>query len=420
MSREVDVAVIGAGAAGLAAARTLRTNGVSHVLLEARPRAGGRAWTDTETFPGVPFDRGCHWLHSASINPLRAIADELGFAYKRKNSWAERALFRGSREVGADGVAEYGAAVERALDAVHAAGNDGRDIAAADVIDRTDPWHPLVAHLFSLITSGTPAEVSTLDSVRYRQTDEDFPVEAGYGALIAAHARGVAVELSTPVTHVDWSGKGVLVATGRGTIRARAAIVAASTSVLASGGIGFTPGLPDRHAEAIEACRLGCAEKIAFHLDAPLEGMKPGSFLSFMDEDGGTLTPLNCYVNPFGRPLLLAHTGGTTGRELHMAGEAAAIAYGLEVLTKCLGSGIRKRIKGAAATSWVADPFIQGAYSFARPGKADLRLHLAEPIGDRVFLAGEAVSPDFYSTAHGAHLTGIAAAEKAMAVARSN
>ena len=105
--------------------------------------------------------------------------------------------------------------------------------------------------------------------------------------------------------------------------------------------------------------------------------------------------------------------------ELHLAGEATAIAYGTEVLTKCLGSGFRKRIRGATATGWVADPYIRGGYSFARPGKADLRRRLAEPVGNRIFLAGEAVSTDFYSTAHGAHLTGIAAAERALKVARA-
>lgn len=73
-----DIAVIGAGAAGLAATRTLIGRGLSAMRIEARNRIGGRAWTDSETF-GVPFDRGCAWLHSGDINPWRPIAADLGF-----------------------------------------------------------------------------------------------------------------------------------------------------------------------------------------------------------------------------------------------------------------------------------------------------------------------------------------------------
>ena len=79
---EVDVAIVGAGAAGLAAARRLTELGKSFVLLEASHRIGGRAYTE-EILPGVPFDLGCHWMHSASLNPFVKIADELGFAYTK-------------------------------------------------------------------------------------------------------------------------------------------------------------------------------------------------------------------------------------------------------------------------------------------------------------------------------------------------
>ncbi len=86
-SGAVDVAIVGAGAAGLGAAKALQAAGKTFVVLEAMNRSGGRAWTDTETF-GVPVDWGCHWLHSASINPMRAFADELGVSYlDRRVPW---------------------------------------------------------------------------------------------------------------------------------------------------------------------------------------------------------------------------------------------------------------------------------------------------------------------------------------------
>ena len=98
-SSSVDVAIIGAGAAGIAAARTLRDLGCRFLLLEATAQVGGRARTDTQTF-GVPWDRGCHWLHAASHNPLTSLADHYGFHYRRtgpserlhvKDHWASPA-----------------------------------------------------------------------------------------------------------------------------------------------------------------------------------------------------------------------------------------------------------------------------------------------------------------------------------------
>jgi monoamine oxidase len=186
---------------------------------------------------------------------------------------------------------------------------------------------------------------------------------------------------------------------------------------LAAGQIRFVPTLPVPLLEAIEACRLGCVEKIWFRLDKPLDEAGDGTWMSFMDKDSdGPLHPFQFYVNPFGRPLLVAYVGGTFGRELIMAGDKEAISFATEVLVKCLGSDFPRRITGATATSWITDPYIRGSFSFDRPGKTELRARLAEPVGERLFFAGEAVSPNFYATAHGAHLTGIAAAERALRI----
>lgn len=409
--------MIGAGAAGLAAGRVLADRGASFLVLEARSRAGGRAWTDEETFPGLPFDRGCHWLHSGSINPLREIADQLGFAYAQRSGFRESVVFVGERPIAEPELNAYVDEVEDAYRQIHDAAAAGKDISASDAILRRGRWHPLFQEFFAGFYAGDPHEVSCQDLCRLERADGDYPVEAGYGALIAAHSRKVPVELATPVTRVEWSGHGVRIETPRGSIRAKAAIVTASTSVLAAGQIRFVPTLPVPLLEAIEACRLGCVEKIVFRLDRPVDEGGDGTYMTFMDKDGeGPLHPLWFYVNPFGRPLLVAFVGGTFGRELIMAGEKEAISFTREVLAKCFGSDFPRRITGATATGWLTDPYIRGGFSFARPGKADLRARLAEPVGERLFFAGEAVSPNFYAAAHGAHLTGIAAAERALCI----
>ena len=414
MSTETDIVIVGAGAAGIAAGVRLKAGGVPFVILEAQDRVGGRAWTDDATLPGVAFDRGCHWLHEAATNPYRAIADELGYAYDTGFRFDTRTYFLDGRRASAAEADGIVAALDDAYRRIHEAGERGLDIAASRVLDGAGTWHPYIDLVIGLDTSATPDTVSVADMTGGVRIGDDFPVEAGYGTLVAAYGRGLDVALATPVTTVDWSGKGVAVTTARGTIRARAAIVTASTSVLAEGGIRFTPALPDDTRTAIESLPLGCCEKIAFLLDAPLGDFGPCHTVGIDDPDAGRRRPVSLYLNPFGRPLAVVHTAGSYGADLAREGEAASIAFGLETLVAAAGSDVRARVRGAAATGWLADPFVRGAYSAALPGAAGSRTVLCRPVGGRILFAGEAASPDAYASCHGAHASGIAAAEKAL------
>lgn len=409
---ETDVVVVGAGAAGLAAASRLQAAGLRFVLIEAKHRVGGRAFTDTATF-GVPFDRGCHWLHSGSLNPFTAIADRLGFHYERHPA-KKRRLFLAGREADEATREAAVASINEAFAATIAAGAAGRDVAMSEVIDVPAPWQRLVDHWIGLMSSLPPEEISTLDFARYRDTYENWPVNEGFGALVVANGAGVPVSLGVRVKAIDWSGAGVVVATDAGDIRARRAIVTVSTTVLARGGIRFTPALPDDLADAIEGCTLGHAEKIVFRFDRPVEGFAATSYAEAYEPDQPDRAPINFVVNPFGRPLAVGHIGGALSAEVVRAGEAAMIDFGRTALADVFGSDIERRIVAATVTAWSADPDIGGAYSSARPGKAAARERLAQPVGDRLHLAGEASAGEFFSTAHGAHLSGIAAADWAI------
>lgn len=407
-----DVAVIGAGAAGLAAGLAVQKSGRSFIVLEARNRIGGRAFTDTETLPGIPFDRGAHWLHAAAQNPFTAIADRLGVRYKRDIDWSHRTFFTGGgREADRKSLASAGQSLMTFLDACAAAGESGEDVAFSNFMQPDDPWEPLNRRIVHQITSHEPEDCSTRDYARYVEDGGDFPVEDGYGALVTRHADGLPVTLSTPVSGIDWSGKHVKITTPAGTFTATKIVLAVPVNVLAAGSLRFTPSLPPALLQAAHDCPMGCSEKIAILLDRPIEGhghiygdiIRPGSL------------PFNLHVNPFGRPLAVSHLGGTTGRDLVAAGEAAAAELATEAMVFAFGSAIRSRIRKVAMTDWVSDPFSLGGYSHCRPGRADARLAFAEAIGERIFLAGEHCSLPFFSTVHGAHLSGQEAAARAMA-----
>jgi monoamine oxidase len=409
---DYDVAVIGAGAAGLAAGLALQQAGKSFVILEARNRVGGRAYTDHETFPGFAFDHGAHWLHSASINPFTAIADQLGFRYEKGLSWANRVVFTGNgRRLPADQSRKGLASLVDAMERSAAAGEAGRDIALSELLDPADPWDRITRRILSLINSHDPEDISTLDNSRYTDTGEDWPVEDGYGALVARNAASVPVRLSTPVTAVDWSGRDVRLETPSGTVTASSVIIAVPVNVLAADAIRFTPALPAHVMQAAQDCPMGSFEKLVYLLDRPLEGFGH-TYSEVVDALPPTRQTFGFIINPFGQPMLQAHVGGTYARDLEAAGEGAMDEAAMDTMVFALGSDIRKRIVKRLFTHWTSDPWTRGAYSCCKPGRAPARAAFSEFVGGKIAFAGEHCSPNFYSTVHGAHLSGFKAVEQ--------
>jgi monoamine oxidase len=120
-------------------------------------------------------------------------------------------------------------------------------------------------------------------------------------------------------------------------------------------------------------------------------------------------------LRPHGWPVIEAYFGGTLARGLEREGIAGFTAFALDELGRQLGADVKKHLRPLACSAWHNDPFARGSYSYARPGHAEDRARLAAPVEDRVFFAGEACSPHDFSTAHGAYLSGRAAAEQAIA-----
>ncbi len=404
-----DLIVIGAGAAGLAAGKTARERGLSVTVIEAAHRIGGRAFTDTETL-GVPFDLGCRWMHSGSINPFVPTCESFGLAYSKDGySFPDdmgKDCYLGDHWADADEQAEIRAAAIAYFSAAEAAGERGDDVAVADVTERDGRWTPMLDHLMTLWTSHDADEISTLDMVRETDTDENWSVTEGYGALVARYGADLPVELNAGAERIDWGGPGVRVSTAKGTIEGRAALVTVSSSVLAAGGIWFDPVLPDWKIEAASGLPLGLANRIALLFDDDIFGDERPDGIAVISDDE---TPVS--YSREGERLLVGHVGGRHAWWLEKAGSAAMVDFAVEGLVRALGSGVRERLVNSTVTAWGGDPFIRGSYSVALPGQADQRAKLAEPLADRLFFAGEATSPDHFATCHGAYMSGIAAAE---------
>jgi len=428
---DYDILIVGAGAAGLSAARTVAAAGKSCLILEARQRIGGRAWTDSAPF-GIPFDRGCHWLHSASNNPFTEIADSLGLVYDRNGQDVEIGAARGSatgedaaprRRLYLDGAPACDTVMDAIWDEVHGrlraaeeAGRNGSDVAAATCFDKSAPNYLFLEHWCRILSGAHPDAVSTLDLARYEDSGENWPVVGGYGALVAAFGAGLPVSLQKPVRRIDLTGPLVRVSGDWGGLTASAVIVTVSSNILSAGGIRFTPDLPAETADALRACPTGHAEKVAFLIDGGFEEFAATTYVDVFHPAEPGREPIGFIVKPFGRPLLIGHLGGPFARDMEEAGEAAMVDFARSAVADSFGHEAAKHLIGATATHWASDPYSLGAYSCALPGRGREREILGQTIGGRLFLAGEAVSLSHYSTAHGAYHSGAEAAGKAIAV----
>lgn len=402
---ERDVIVIGAGAAGLAAGRLLARAGVDVLVLEARDRVGGRAWT-VEPEPGLPIDLGCGWLHSADRNPWTRIAKVMGCGIDRTEpDWGK---------VGGSDQADWNAARAGFYDRLDRIGAETPDRPVADALEPGGRWNPLLAAVTSYISGADPALISAEDTARYADTGRNWRVSQGYGHAIAQYGGRVPVALSTRVTRIDHRSRRIRVETDQGGLACKAAIVAVPTPALAEGELQFLPALPGKR-DAAAALPLGLADKLYFAIRGPADDLPADHHLlgSIQRADTG-----NYQIRPSGRPLVECFFGGNLAAELERQGSAAMASFALNELRGLLGQDIVSRLVQRAHWFWGADPLARGSYSYAVPGAAAARSDLASPVEDRLFFAGEACSAESYSTAHGAYLSGRAAGRQALRALR--
>ena len=407
-SADCDVLIIGAGCAGIAAGRIMYSAGYDVKLLEARGRIGGRAWTEHERF-GLPVDLGCQWLHSADINPLTQLADELGFGVIRRNpGWGP---LNARHLLNDEDFTECTAAFDRFFRATECFPADATDTPVSSVFTDDRRWQPMLRAMVTYMSGAEPEDLSLRDYANYRNTGQNWRLRNGYGALVERLGCNLPVTLNTPVTKIDWSGGTVIVESAGGCLHARTVIITVPTSVLAAGQIAFNPPLPDAKTAAIENLPLGANNKVVLAIDGNPFGVAEDTFVVSSIE---TSRVSSMQIFPFGRPLASAFLGGALARDLEREGKAAARTFVIEELVQIFGAKTRNHIGKSLVTTWGLDPWSCGAYSYAPPGWAACRPVLSEPLADKLFFAGEATSVEFYSTAHGAFLSGQRAAAEAI------
>jgi monoamine oxidase len=415
------VIVVGAGVAGLGAARALKNQGAEVVVVEARDRIGGRLATDWSLGPDAPFEIGAGWIHGPSPdNPAKQLADAAGCSYFLTDDYSIRLYDPDGAEWDADEMAwvdeEWAEAlwtVDQTLDY-----SDKRSLAQAirDLYPSAlqEPGLRWALSAYTEFSKGAPIE--DLSAV-YHDDDKvfdgaDVVVANGFDTLLKPLADGLDIRLGTPVEwiwHDSADGTEIGLAGGE-TIWADYLICTLPMGVLKAGSVEFDPPLPDDHRRRIDGLGFGSVTKLALKFDQPFWDIETQYFGIVTEEKGRWNYWLN--YRTFSREnVLLGLSVGAYAPVADAMNDAAMQADGLAVLRGVWGDAVTEPTQ-MLATRWSRDPFALGAYTYPRPGGRPSQFDdLGDMIEGRMVLAGEHTTFDYAGTVHGAYMEGLRAAE---------
>jgi monoamine oxidase len=410
-----SVLIVGAGMAGLSAARTLADAGWPVRVIEARNRIGGRVCTNRDW--GAPLEMGASWIHGTSDNPLMELAHQAQAQLVPTDyyGWAKLAVDPRLGPLDYDSKT-WRKFVERARDRVDGGSLGAAVSAAASSAELSDSDRAQLAFYLTTeiedeyATDANQLSANTFDKGEYAGGEQDV-VTSGYDALPRLLAGGLDIVLNTPVTAIALRDGSVMVRAGNRSFEGPAAVVTVPLGVLKSGAIAFDPPLPDEHSHALHALGFGVLSKSYFRFDQRTWNVE-NAFYQFIGAEPGLWAQWFTLPGAAG-PIVLAFNAGDRGRSVESSAPADLMTSALPIARQLFGDNISP--VEVRTSNWSVDPYARGSYSFHAPrsGLEDRR-RLQEPIGDRLYLAGEAVGVNNPATVTGAVVSGRHAAAQLM------
>lgn len=415
-TRPVQVIVLGAGLAGLAAAQALHQQGHEVLVLEGRARIGGRVWT-SERWPDMPLDLGASWIHGVRSNPLTELANRIG-AQRLETSYGR------SRTHGNDGQALNAVQerlletlrdqVHRALDRAQKRDGDVSVWQAVQHLRHNDGATGDIAGLLDFVLSsefeqeyaGSATELSAhwFDAAKAFSGGDELFVR-GFHAVTQALATGLNIQTGQIVREIDWSTTPVRVFSDRGAFTADRVVVTLPLGVLQAESVRFKPELPAPKRTAIARLGMGALNKCYLRFE---KAFWPADvdWIEHIPTQPGVWTEWVSFLRAAGQPVLLGFNAARRARDIESWSDADTVADAMKTLRTVYGPGIPDPVD-TQITRWASDPFARGSYSFNALGATPRMRHdLSQPIARKLFFAGEATEKDHFGTAHGALLSG--------------
>ncbi len=403
------VVIIGAGAAGLSAARELSKQSISFVIVEAADRIGGRAYTESSSF-SQPVDHGCSWITGSDKNFFKEFGIREGFTLVDHTDASADTFEKDGYRSSSALQTEYNNAAQAIEKAINDAGMAGEDIPASEVISHIPNGSIFQNWEGALNFAVDMEEISTLDYFNARSSQPSHIVKEGLGKLVSKLNKNFPIKLNTSVTAIDHSGKQVEVTTTAGKISAKYCICTVSIGVLQAEKIKFSPPLSLRKQEAINDLKMGLLIKIPLLFDGRRLGLGENNRVEYnlSSEEIGN----GCYFLawPTGHDYLMGFVGGSFGWDLYAHGQDTVVEYAIEKLIFMLGSKTRKHFIKGFASDWADNPLTLGSYAAAKPGQGGTRQILREIEFGKLLFAGEAVEAEIYGLVNGAFESGKKAA----------
>lgn len=419
--RVADVIVIGAGVAGLAAARQLSDWGIGVIVLEARDRIGGRVWTDRSL--GLPLDMGASWIHGIVKNPIADIANQVG----AQTVFTDYESLTRYKTDGAPFSDEEDESLDALFEQFYEQVAVWQEELEGDVplqrglemfiSNKRFTAEGMLNLLYAIVTElehEYAADISDLSLWEFDQEDEfkgeDVIFPNGYDQIFPALSNGLDIRLNHIVREITYSPNGVSIVTDAGVFEGKAAAVTLPLGVLKQGFVRFDPPLPKWKTDALSLLNMGVLNKT--YLKFPRVFWEDESHLiGYVSEEKGRWCEWLNLASLLDQPILLGFNAGQFGLEIESWSNEEIVASAMQILRTIYGQSIPEP-ESYLITRWGHDPFTLGSYShIALYGSGADYDSMARPVGT-LFFAGEATNRRYPSTVHGAYLSGLRAAEE--------
>ena len=408
------VIVIGAGIAGLSAARELQNNGYEVVMLEARERIGGRIWTSTK-WDDMPLDLGASWIHGINDNPLTLLADEIG-AQRVVTSYDLTKVYNTSGELLTASEESYlEELTERVINRITSEQDADNDTSVRSVAEKINDSSPQSKRFINFILSGqfeheysgSANDLSTywFDDDKEFGGDDVLFVD-GFMQITEFLARDIQIKLGQVVKEIQRFGTSVKVISQNSEFSADHVIVTVPLGVLKSKKIIFSPELPQTKIDAINKLGMGVLNKCYLRFS---ESFWPTDidWIEYIPEKHGEWTEWVSFKRVSNLPVLLGFNAADRGIEIEVFSDEQIVDSAMKTLRNIYGQAIPDPID-YQITRWASDPFSLGSYSYNKLGSnPNMRHELQKNLDNLVFFAGEATNPDYFGTVHGAYLSGL-------------